>query len=90
MVHRGHGHRGRRGSPAPRPANGRTFLAVTTGSTTRPALGMVDSIVPWSKRFDDPIPLPDGRQPATLRDVAEYVAKLPTAEQDAPELQSRT
>jgi hypothetical protein len=31
----------------------------------------------WSREFDDPIPLPDGRTLATLRDAGEYVAGLP-------------
>jgi hypothetical protein len=36
----------------------------------------------WSRRFDDPIPLPDGRKLRTLKDAAEYVLALP------PELQA--
>ena len=35
----------------------------------------------WRRRFDDPIPLPNGRQVLTLKDAAEYVQKLPKAEQ---------
>jgi hypothetical protein len=35
----------------------------------------------WSARFDDPIPLPRGRQLLTLRDAAGYLTKLPKAEQ---------
>ena len=35
----------------------------------------------WSRRFDDPIPLPRGRQLVTLKDAADYVMKLPKAEQ---------
>jgi hypothetical protein len=34
----------------------------------------------WSRPFDDPIPLPRGRQLVTLRDAGDYVAKLPMAE----------
>jgi hypothetical protein len=30
----------------------------------------------WSRRFDDPIPLPDGRKLFTLRDAAIYVMEL--------------
>ncbi|WMT73424.1 hypothetical protein [Bradyrhizobium sp. Ash2021] len=41
--------------------------------------------MPWSAPFDDPIPLPDGRQIVTLRDAATYITKLPKAEHDAPE-----
>jgi hypothetical protein len=34
----------------------------------------------WKRRFDDPIPLPSGRQLVTLRDAGDYVAELPKAE----------
>ena len=37
--------------------------------------------MPWSAAFDDPIPLPRGRQLGTLRDAAKYIVKLPKAEQ---------
>ena len=33
----------------------------------------------WSRRFDDPIPLPPGRQLVTPRDAALYITKLPKA-----------
>jgi len=36
----------------------------------------------WSCRFDDPIPLPDGRQLVTLRDAANYIMKLQKPEQN--------
>jgi hypothetical protein len=36
----------------------------------------------WSRAFDNPIPLPRGRQLVTLKDAANYVQKLPKAEQD--------
>jgi hypothetical protein len=42
----------------------------------------------WSTPFDDPIPLPRGRQLATLQDAATYVMKLPKAEQNLPEWQA--
>src|SRR5467141_4287239 len=42
----------------------------------------------WSRAFDDPIPLPRGRQLVTLKDAAEYVQKLPKAEQDHEEWQA--
>ena len=35
----------------------------------------------WSRPFDDPIPLPRGRQLVTLKDAAEFIQKLPKAEQ---------
>jgi len=31
----------------------------------------------WSRRFDDPIALSDGRELATLRDAGDYVTGLP-------------
>ena len=41
----------------------------------------------WSKRFVDPIILPDGRELLTLRDAAEYITRLPKAEHDAADWQ---
>jgi hypothetical protein len=37
----------------------------------------------WQRRFDDPIPLPGGRQLVTLQDAGQYITKLPKAEHDA-------
>jgi hypothetical protein len=42
----------------------------------------------WSREFDDPIELPNGRKAATLRDAANYIVKLSKAEQQAPEWQT--
>jgi hypothetical protein len=42
----------------------------------------------WSRRFDDPIPLPRGRQLVTLRDAARYIQKLLKAEQQIEEWQT--
>ena len=42
----------------------------------------------WSRRFDDPIPLPRGRQLVTLKDAANYIQKLPKAEQHLEEWQA--
>jgi hypothetical protein len=39
----------------------------------------------WSRRFDDPIPLPRGRKLVTLKDAGTYITKLPKAEHEAPE-----
>jgi hypothetical protein len=39
----------------------------------------------WQRRFDEPIPLPRGRQLVTLEDAAAYIMKLPKAEHEAPE-----
>jgi hypothetical protein len=35
----------------------------------------------WKRPFDDPIPLPRGRQLVTLEEAARYIQKLPKAEQ---------
>ena len=35
----------------------------------------------WTREFDDPAPLPRGRQRVTLKDAANYIQKLPKAEQ---------
>lgn len=42
----------------------------------------------WSRPFDDPIPLPRGRQLVTLKDAANYIQKLTKAEQDLEEWQA--
>jgi hypothetical protein len=44
----------------------------------------------WSRKFEDPILLPDGGQLKTLRDAGHFIAKLPKAEHDAPEWQAAT
>ena len=46
--------------------------------------------MPWSRAFEDPIPLLRGRQLVTLKDAAAYIMKLPKAEQDLPEWQAAT
>jgi hypothetical protein len=44
--------------------------------------------MPWSKRFDGPITLPDGRKLKTLRDAAEYITALPRAQANAKRWQT--
>ena len=44
--------------------------------------------MPRSARFDDPIPLPRGRQLVTLEDAGRYITKLPKSEHTAPEWQT--
>lgn len=39
----------------------------------------------WSRRFADPILLPNGGTLRTLRDAANYITKLPKREHDSPE-----
>jgi hypothetical protein len=39
----------------------------------------------WQRRFDDPIPLPRGRELVTLKDAGTYITKLPKAEHEAPD-----
>jgi len=38
-------------------------------------------VADWSRAFDEPISLPRGRQLVTLKDAANYIQKLPKAEQ---------
>jgi hypothetical protein len=38
----------------------------------------------WQRKFEDPIPLPDGRKLVTLRDAANYI----TNQSDLPEWQT--
>jgi hypothetical protein len=42
----------------------------------------------WSRRFDDPIPLPNGRELVTLKDAGDFITKLPKAEHSATEWQT--
>jgi hypothetical protein len=44
--------------------------------------------VTWSRKFDEPIPLPRGRALVTLKDAGNYITKLPKAEHEAPEWQA--
>jgi hypothetical protein len=42
----------------------------------------------WKRPFEDPIPLPRGRQLVTLQDAGNYITKLPKTEHEAPEWQA--
>ncbi len=42
----------------------------------------------WKRRFDEPIPLPRGRQLVTLEDAGTYITKLPKAQHAAQEWQA--
>jgi len=42
----------------------------------------------WSRKYDEPIPLPKGRQLITLKDAGTYITKLPKAEHTAAEWQA--
>jgi len=44
--------------------------------------------ISWSREFDDPIPLPRGRQLVTLADARAYIFKLKKADQDSAEWQA--
>ena len=44
--------------------------------------------MPWSTPFEDPIPLPGGRELfTTLKDAADYITSLPKKESDLPDWQ---
>jgi hypothetical protein len=42
----------------------------------------------WKRRFDDPIPLPRGRELITLEDAGNYITELPKAIHEAEEWQA--
>jgi hypothetical protein len=42
----------------------------------------------WRREFDEPIALPDGHMPRTLRDAGGYITKLPEAVHSAAEWQA--
>jgi hypothetical protein len=48
---------------------------------------MTDARPDWSRAFDDPIALPDGRVPQTLHDAGCYATELPKAAQERAEWQ---
>ena len=39
-------------------------------------------VAAWARPLDDPVLLPGGRELVTLRDAADYIMKLPKAEQN--------
>ena len=39
----------------------------------------------WKRQFNDPIPLPRGRQLVTLEDAGRYITRLPKTEHEAQE-----
>jgi len=42
----------------------------------------------WKRKFEDPIPVPRGRQLVPLEDAGRYITKLPKAEHEAEEWQA--
>ena len=42
----------------------------------------------WTRKFDEPIPVPKGRRLITLRDAGDYIAKLPKAKHMTAEWQA--
>jgi hypothetical protein len=42
----------------------------------------------WKREFEDPIPLPRGRQLVTLEDAGNHITNLPKAEHEAKEWQA--
>jgi hypothetical protein len=42
----------------------------------------------WQRKFEEPIPLPDGRELVTLRDAATHITALPKTESALPEWQA--
>lgn len=49
---------------------------------------MAQDLMPWSRPFDDPIPLPKGKPLVTLEDAAAFMMKLPLADRQSPEWQA--
>jgi hypothetical protein len=57
--------------------------------------GNASFLIGWSRKFEEPIPLPprgkgarQGRQLVTLKDAGTYITKLPKAEHTAAEWQT--
>src|SRR5258705_13634918 len=51
-------------------------------------MGRLSMTADWSRKFDEPIPLPKGRQLVTLKDAGTYITKLPRAVHEAQEWQA--
>jgi hypothetical protein len=52
---------------------------------------MIGGLVPnrgWKRAFDEPFPLPRGRELVTLEEAGTYITKLPKAGHEAPEWQA--
>jgi hypothetical protein len=47
-------------------------------------------LMPWSTPFEDPIMLPNGKTILTLQQAADYILKMPKAEQNQPAWQAAT
>jgi hypothetical protein len=75
-----------RGATCPKRANRRGCQKASGPKSTRRA-GVI-SARGWKRPFDDPIPLPRGRQLVTLEDAGRYITKLPKAEHEAAEWQA--
>jgi hypothetical protein len=58
------------------------------GHFDQTAAALTSGEVDWSRPFEDPISLPNGRQLVTLKDAADYIMELPKAEQDLEEWQT--
>jgi hypothetical protein len=73
-------------------------MTVASGAGTRHSFNTaagsmfrcINVFMSWSREFEDPIALPRGRQLVTLKDGADYIMKLPKAEQAQPEWQTAT
>jgi len=42
----------------------------------------------WKRAFEDPIPLPRGRQLVALKDAADYITRLPKADHESQQWQA--
>jgi hypothetical protein len=85
---------GKASMPAPaglpaRPVRGATYRRRTKCGCRRDSTRRVHAISGrgWKRPFDDPIPLPRGRQLVTLEDAGGYITELPKSEQQLDEWQ---
>jgi hypothetical protein len=68
---------------------GRRGCRIASRQTLTKKAGVI-SARGWKRPFEDPIPLPRGRQLVTLQDAADFILKLPKAEQNLEEWQAAT
>ena len=71
------------------PVRGQSILCETwSAQEAVPQVTGSYRLMPWPARFEEPIPLPNGRELVTLKDAGAYITRLPKTEHDAQEWQT--